>query len=56
MGHRVRVLRPGGEREALAVSLTPDYGLAVRYDDGTEEVLRSGEVSVRGLYGYTDKE
>ena len=41
---------------ALAVSLTPDYGLAVRYDDGTEEVLRSGEVSVRGLYGYTDKE
>ena len=53
---RVRVLRPGGEREALAVSLTPDYGLAVRYDDGTEEVLRSGEVSVRGLYGYTDKE
>ena len=51
-----RVLRPGGEREALAVSLTPDYGLAVRYDDGTEEVLRSGEVSVRGLYGYTDKE
>ena len=55
LGHRVRVLRPGGEREALAVSLTPDYGLAVRYDDGTEEVLRSGEVSVRGLYGYTDK-
>ena len=56
LGRRVRVLRPGGEREALAVSLTPDYGLAVRYDDGTEEVLRSGEVSVRGLYGYTDKE
>ena len=50
------VLRPDGERSALAVSLTPDYGLAVRYDDGTEEVLRSGEVSVRGLYGYTDKE
>lgn len=56
LGRRVRVLRPDGEREALAVSLTPDYGLAVRYDDGTEEVLRSGEVSVRGLYGYTDKE
>lgn len=56
LGRRVRVLRPGGERSALAVSLTPDYGLAVRYDDGTEEVLRSGEVSVRGLYGYTDKE
>ena len=56
LGHRVRVLRPGGEREALAVSLTPDYGLAARYDDGTEEVLRSGEVSVRGLYGYMDKE
>lgn len=56
LGRRVRVLRPGGERPALAVSLTPDYGLAVRYDDGTEEVLRSGEVSVRGLYGYTDKE
>ena len=56
LGRRVRVLRPDGERSALAVSLTPDYGLAVRYDDGTEEVLRSGEVSVRSLYGYTDKE
>ena len=56
LGRRVRVLRPDGERSALAVSLTPDYGLAVRYDDGTEEVLRSGEVSVRVLYGYTDKE
>ena len=56
LGRRGRVLRPDGERSALAVSLTPDYGLAVRYDDGTEEVLRSGEVSVRGLYGYTDKE
>ena len=27
-------------------------GLIVRYPDGTEGVVSSGEVSVRGMYGY----
>jgi 5-methylcytosine-specific restriction endonuclease McrBC regulatory subunit McrC len=29
-----------------------DRGPFYRYEDQTEEILNSGEVSVRGLYGY----
>ena len=28
------------------------FGLTVRYENGETETVRSGEVSVRGLYGY----
>ena len=37
-----------------AVGLDDYFGLIVRDADGNERVVRSGEVSVRGLYGYTD--
>ena len=36
----------------IAFSVGEDYSLLVRWPDGTEEALRFGEVSVRGLYGY----
>lgn len=52
-GHAVYVLRGGAPRSAFAEAVTEDFGLRVRYGDGTSEVLRSGEVSVRGLFGYT---
>lgn len=45
-GHRVRFVRGGTEREALALGIDDDGALLVRYDDGTGEALRSGEVSV----------
>lgn len=45
-GHRVRFMRDGAEREALALAIDDGGALLVRYDDGTEEALRSGEVSV----------
>ena len=48
----VRVLYPGGTREGTAVGITEDFGLTVRWPDGTVEAVTSGEVSVRGLYGY----
>ena len=41
------VLRNGGSRAALALGVEDDYALRVRYDDGGEEALRSGEVSIR---------
>ena len=43
-----------GEERQAAVALDVDdtFGLVVRRSDGTEETVRSGEVSVRGLYGY----
>lgn len=48
----VQVIRDGESRPAQALGIDERFGLRVRYEDGTEEVLRSGEVSVRGLYGY----
>ena len=43
-----------GEKVAEALGIDRDYGLIVRYGDGREETVRSGEVSVRGLYGYIE--
>ena len=40
-------------RPGTAVEINDDFTLNVRFDDGSTEDLRSGEVSVRGLYGYT---
>lgn len=53
LGREVRLVRPGGEeRTATAVAVDDQFGLVVRYPDGREETVTSGEVSVRGLYGY----
>ena len=54
VGQRVRLTRDGAIRGAFAEGNDPQYGLTVRYDDGSEETLRGGEVSVRGLYGYSE--
>ena len=54
VGQRVRLTRDGAIRGAFAEGIDPQYGLTVRYDDGSEETLRGGEVSVRGLYGYSE--
>lgn len=51
-GKEVRVLRGDSVRHAFALSVTDDFALRVRYEDGTEEDLNSGEVSVRGMDGY----
>jgi len=53
IGKEVRVLSPEGERAATALSVEGDFSLLVRYDVGTIERVYSGEVSVRGVYGYT---
>ena len=50
----MRLLRPDGTQQAEALDIDRDYGLIVRYGDGSEETVRSGEVSVRGLYGYIE--
>ena len=54
LGRTVRLLRPDGTQQAEALGIDRDYGLIVRYGDGREETVRSGEVSVRGLYGYIE--
>lgn len=39
-------------RIGYAQSIDDDFGLVVRFDDGTTQSVSYGEVSVRGLYGY----
>ncbi len=52
LGKPVRVLWPDGAREAIAVGLSNSASLQVEYPDGSRAWVSSGEVSVRGLYGY----
>ncbi len=40
------------ERAGYALGIDDDFGLIVRLDDGTVKTVTSGEVSVRGMYGY----
>ena len=42
------------QEEALALDIDSQFGLLVRMPDGSEKTIRTGEVSVRGLYGYTE--
>lgn len=50
-GKEIIVIKKSEEKEAVAVDITDDFALQVRYKDGESEVLSSGEVSIRGLYG-----
>lgn len=52
LGREVRLIRDGQETTAYAEDLADDFGLMVRYPDGTGEKVIAGEVSVRGLFGY----
>lgn len=51
-GRQVRVITQEGEKQYRAVGINAEGELIVEDADGTESVIRSGEVSVRGLYGY----
>ena len=53
LGARVKVLRGETCREGTALDMDADGGLIVRFDDGSAETVNSGEVSVRGLFGYS---
>ena len=43
----IKVISGGNVVKAHVLDLDKDCGLVVRYEDGTEEVLRSGEISIR---------
>lgn len=48
-----RMAENGQGRTGTAISINDDFSLKVEFADGSVEDLKSGEVSVRGLYGYT---
>lgn len=55
LGRLVQLLRPDGSREqALALDVDRELGLIVRLNDCTVKTVYTGEVSVRGLYGYAE--
>ena len=52
VGRDIQILRGGTVQAARATGIGPDAELLVEYPDGTAGAVASGEVSVRGLYGY----
>ncbi len=52
-GKRVCVMDPKGKYEALAKGINDRGELVVVTDDNDEIAVYAGEVSVRGIYGYT---
>ena len=54
VGRTVRLLQGNARETVQALRIDEQYGLVVRHEDGSVETVRSGEVSVRGLYGYTE--
>ena len=52
--HQDVVLVRGEEmRYGHALDIDEEGALLVRFPEGTLEVVNSGEISVRGMYGYT---
>lgn len=54
LGRTVQLIGPEGRETVTAVDIDQDFGLVVRDADGAEKTVRSGEVSVRGMYGYVE--
>ena len=53
IGKEIQVIRGENIRNAIALDLDNEGALIVQYqDDGTVSPVASGEVSVRGMYGY----
>ena len=52
LGQDVVVVRGEETRYGTALDLDADGGLIVRFADGSVQTVTSGEVSVRGMYGY----
>ena len=48
----VRVIIKGGAYWAKPLDIDKDGSLMVEREDGSHETITSGEVSVRGIYGY----
>ena len=53
IGRKIKLVRGQTETEAYAEGVDEDFRLLVRYPDGTHEAVGAGEVSVRGVYGYS---
>lgn len=54
IGRQVQLLWEDVHEKVLATGVDDDLGLQVIRQNGARETIRTGEVSVRGLYGYVE--
>ena len=52
IGQDISILQGDTVRHATATGVNADGGLLVQYPDGIKDIITSGEVSIRGMYGY----
>ena len=52
LGKEIQVIRGDVKEIAEALDVLDDGSLLVRYADGRESAVNSGEVTIRGMYGY----
>ena len=52
VGQEISVVRGDQIRHGKALDVDDEGALVVAYPDGTQEAVNSGEVSIRGMYGY----
>ena len=53
LGKEISLVTPNSVRHGIAVDIDPEGALLVDFPDGHREAVSSGEVSIRGMYGYT---
>lgn len=54
IGKEVRLMWQDAGEKVFALDVDDAFGLVVRHENGEVETIRTGEVSVRGLYGYVE--
>lgn len=52
IGQEISLVRSGSLRHGKALDVRDDGALIVEFSPGNQEAVSSGEVSVRGMYGY----
>ena len=52
LGQEISLVRGDEVRHGTALDIDDEGALIVRFPDGNTEAVNSGEVSVRGMYGY----
>jgi len=55
LGKDISLLRGNSVQYGHALDITDDGALLVRFPDGKLDAVNSGEVSIRGMYGYVEK-
>ncbi|WP_373897150.1 biotin--[acetyl-CoA-carboxylase] ligase [Haloimpatiens sp. FM7315] len=54
LGKEIQVIGRNEVKKARALDIDNEGRLVVRFDDEKEEAIFSGEVSIRGMYGYVE--